>query len=107
MRVLLDECVPRPLRHELPGHEVLTVQEMGWAGKQNRELLELIKDAGFDAFVTTDQNLEYQQDLKAAQIPFVVLIAHRNTFRALLPVMPELRSTLGHIRPGEIIHISA
>lgn len=32
MRVLLDECVPRKLRRELPGHEVRTVAEMGWAG---------------------------------------------------------------------------
>jgi hypothetical protein len=32
MRVLLDECVPRALRNDLPGHEVKTVAELGWAG---------------------------------------------------------------------------
>jgi hypothetical protein len=35
MRVLLDECVPRGLRAELPGHEVKTVAEAGWAGAKN------------------------------------------------------------------------
>lgn len=105
MRVLLDECVPRPLRHELQGHEVLTVQEMSWAGKRNGELLELIKNAGFDAFVTTDQNIEYQQNIKAAQVPLIMLVARRNTLQALLPLVPEMRSALGHVRPGEVIHV--
>lgn len=54
MGVLLDECVPRPLRRELRGHEVRTVPEMGWAGKKNGALLALIKGAGFEVFVTTD-----------------------------------------------------
>ena len=36
MRVLLDECVPRPLRRELAGHDVQTVQELGWGGEAER-----------------------------------------------------------------------
>jgi hypothetical protein len=35
MRILLDECVPRPLRRELTDYEVRTVVEMGWSGKKN------------------------------------------------------------------------
>jgi hypothetical protein len=34
MRVLLDECVPRALRNDLPGHEVKTVAELGWAASR-------------------------------------------------------------------------
>ena len=41
MRVLLDECFPRGLRVELPGHEVTTVAEAGWAGVKNGALLQL------------------------------------------------------------------
>lgn len=41
MRLLLDECVPRKLRSDLEGHDVRTVQEMGWAGKKNGELVRL------------------------------------------------------------------
>jgi len=44
MRVLLDECVPRALRRDIPGHEVKTVAEAGWAGVKNRELLRLKRD---------------------------------------------------------------
>jgi hypothetical protein len=61
MRVLLDECMPRPLKRDLTGHTVSTVIEMGWGGIENGELLALIRGAGFEAFVTVDQNLPYQQ----------------------------------------------
>jgi hypothetical protein len=52
MRVLLDECVPRALRKELPGHEVKTVAEAGWAGVKNGELLQLAASQ-FDLLTVT------------------------------------------------------
>jgi hypothetical protein len=53
MRILIDECAPKALKQHLTGHrhECLTVQEAGWSGKQNGELLNLA-EAAFDAFVT-------------------------------------------------------
>jgi predicted nuclease of predicted toxin-antitoxin system len=65
MRVLLDECVPRALRDELPGHEVRTVAEYGWAGVKNGELLRLAANS-FDVLLTVDRNLEYQQNFVGA-----------------------------------------
>lgn len=56
MRVLLDECVPRRFRRELPQDEVRTVPEIGWASKENGKLLRLAQSR-FDVFVTTDQAL--------------------------------------------------
>jgi hypothetical protein len=53
MRILLDECVPRPLRREFPAHDVRTIHEMGWAGKKNGELLALMAAAGFEVFPAT------------------------------------------------------
>lgn len=105
MRVLLDECVPRPLRRELPEHEVQTVQELGWSGMKNGPLLRLIEEADLDALVTTDQRLEFQQNLKAAGVPLVVLVASSNKLTALLPLVPELREALDRIRPGEVVHV--
>ena len=61
MRILLDECVPRKLTRELPGHECRTVTEMGWAGIKNGRLLRLAENQ-FDVFLTADQNLQYQQN---------------------------------------------
>lgn len=62
MRLLLDESVPRRLRRALPHHEVKIVVEMGWSGIKNGNLLALAA-ASFDAFITVDKNLPYQQNL--------------------------------------------
>lgn len=68
MKVLLDECLPRGLVHDLAGdHEVVTVPDAGWAGKSNGELLRLAADQ-FDVFVSADQKLPFQQNLSDAQI---------------------------------------
>ncbi|MEK6768889.1 MAG: DUF5615 family PIN-like protein, partial [Gemmatimonadota bacterium] len=45
MRLLLDECVPRPLKHDLAGHEVAHVRDLGWSGKRNGEILRLMVGA--------------------------------------------------------------
>jgi hypothetical protein len=48
MRILLDEQLPRQLAQEIPNHEVRTVQQQGWAGLGNGELLRRAAAAGFE-----------------------------------------------------------
>ncbi len=67
MRVLLDESLPRRLKHELAEHEVKTVPEVGWAGKKNGELLRLA-EPDYDVFVTMDRQLPFQQNLAALDL---------------------------------------
>lgn len=107
MRVLLDECVPRPLKWELTEHAVSTVIEMGWRGIENGDLLALIRGAEFEAFVTVDQNLAYQQNLRTLGVGVVILIARTNKLQDLLPLVPSLRRALGRLQPGELIRVSA
>ena len=74
MRVLLDECVPRKLWRELPGHEVHTVAAVGWGGTKNGALLQ--RAAGeFDVLLTVDANLEHQQNQSALPIAIHVATA--------------------------------
>jgi len=75
----LTSCVPKALKTFLSkqGHECRTVQEAGWSGKQNGELLDLAGGA-FDIFVTLDANLRYQQNLSARSIAIVILAARTN-----------------------------
>ena len=63
MRILLDENIPRGLRRVLPGHDVRTASEMGWASIANGQLLDEAEKAGFEALVTSDQNFVFQQNL--------------------------------------------
>lgn len=107
MRILLDECVPRPVRRELAGHDVHTVQSMGWSGKKNGELLALMVPDGFEVFVTVDQNLSYQQNLRAAKVAVIVLVAPTNRLSDLLPLMPSVRAALTTIQPGDLVEVRA
>lgn len=72
MRILLDECVPQPVRKLLPKHHVSTVQEAGWTSVSNGELLRLAEEK-FDVFVTSDKNLRYQQNLVSRKIGIIEL----------------------------------
>jgi Domain of unknown function (DUF5615) len=105
MKVLLDECVPRKLKRELAAHEVLTVTEHGWSGVKNGQLLTLAEVA-FDVFLTVDQNMQYQQNLKAFKIGIILLVARNNRLHTLLPLMPEVRKVLGNIKAGDFIRVS-
>ncbi len=105
MKVLLDECLPKRLKRELPSHEVTRVQEMGWAGIKNGALMRLIQAADFDVFVTIDGNLEYQQNLSAINFAIIVLGAPDNTFDTLRPLMPKVIEALRTIKVREIVHI--
>ncbi len=104
MRVLLDECVPRKLRRELPRHEVKTVAEMGWAGTKNSALLHLAA-AEFDVFLTVDQGIPYQQSLSGLHLALVIVGAPSNDINDLRPKMPEVLRVLGTIQPGQVVHI--
>ena len=77
MRVLLDECVDRRLAADIPGHDVQTVPEAGWAALKNGDLLSRAQHE-FDALVTTDRNLPFQQDLSRFSLAIVVLRARSN-----------------------------
>jgi len=107
MRILLDECVPQPLRKELSGHDVRTIGEMVWAGKKNGELLVLMAGAGFEVLLTVDQNLRFQQNLAASGVAVVVMAASSNRLADLLPLVPAVEAALSNIQAGDVVEVSA
>jgi predicted nuclease of predicted toxin-antitoxin system len=106
MRLLLDESVPSRLRRALPDHEVRTVGEMGWSGVKNGKLLALAATA-FDAFVTVDKNLPYQQNLRVLPVAVIVLDARSIELPALLPLIPALELQLSLLKPKTYVRVSA
>ena len=106
MKVLLDECLPRKLKQEVDAEFVTTVPEAGWASIQNGDLLRLAEQE-FDVFLTNDQNLEHQQNLKSFDLAIVVLVAPTNDIDDLSPLMPAANEVLNALRPGDIIYIRA
>jgi Domain of unknown function (DUF5615) len=106
MRLLLDECVPRALRKELPGHDVRTVAEEGWAGLRNGDLLKRAAER-FDLFLTINRNLEYQQNFAGRKLAVIVVHAPSNDVEVLRPFMPAVLAAIPKCKPGKVAHIGA
>ena len=104
MRVLLDECVPRRLSRELPGHDVRTVAEMGWSGTRNTALLRLAA-AEFNVFLTVDQGIPYQQNFPGLDLAVVIVRARSNDISNLRPRMPDVLRVLETIQPGQVVYV--
>ena len=106
MRLLLDECVPARLKKALPAHVVSTVPQEGWSGYKNGMLL-AIAATKFDAFITVDKNLPYQQNVLKLAITVFVLDAHSNELLHLLPLVPALERALLAHTPGTYVVVCA
>lgn len=106
MKILIDECAPRDLKLHLSAHDhqCRTVQEMGWSGKKNGELLTIAEET-FDVLITLDKNLQYQQNLSVRRIAVLLISARSNDLDDILPHLPECLTTLRLIRPGQIIRV--
>lgn len=108
MKLLLDESVPRRLASSFPdSFEVHTVQQMGWAGAKNGDLLRMSAELGFDAFLTVDQGIEYQQNLVGLALPVIIMIAHRNRLQELHPLVPEVIAVLSEDLQSRIYRVPA
>lgn len=100
-RVLFDEDVPRQLRRELPGLQIVTVPEAGWSGLKNGELLRQA-EARFDVFVTADRNLRFQQNLSSFAIGVVVLEGGSAKLEDLRLLVAELRRAIETVQPRHV-----
>ena len=107
MRVLLDENLDHRLRRSFDHSvEVRTVAEQGWKGKRNSELLDLASRE-FDAFITGDQNLEYQQNVARYNLGILVLVAQSNRLADMQPLISRVCEMLPTLRPGTVVRVAA
>jgi len=106
LRVLLDESVPHDLVLHLPGVEVLTVQELGWAGMKNGTLLRATHEAGIRVLITVDRRMEYQQNIPKSGLALVVLAARSTRMIDILPLVPALLAALPLVAVGQVTHVA-
>jgi len=103
MRILLDENLPHKPRRLLAGHEVRTVAYQGWAGLTNGELLKAAQDAAFDAILTADQGIRYQQNRKNCQVALIVL--SDNDESAITANVKAILAAIDVIQPGALLWV--
>ena len=103
MNVLLDACVPRPLRKFLPDHTVRTAQEMGWGQLKNGALLQAVEPQ-FNAFLTSDQNLKYQQNIAGRKL--AILVLPTNDWTTIRTKTDEIAAKVAGLKPGDFIELN-
>ena len=73
MLVLFDHGTPSGIAPALVGHTVVEARERGWDKVSNGDLLNAAEAAGFQVLLTTDKNIQYQQNLTGRKISVLVL----------------------------------
>jgi len=104
MRILIDECLDWRLSRALPEHHCASVNQMHWRGLTNGMLLQNAQTE-FDVFLTSDTNLSFQQNLTRFNIAVIVLEARSTCLVDTIKLMPQVKSILTNIQPGQVIRI--
>ncbi len=104
MKLLLDECVPRRLKRDFVGYEILTIDEAGFKGLKNGSLIGAASEV-FQVLITVDKNIEHQQNKKDLPAAILILSAKSNRYESLSPLVSEALKALETIKTGEIIKI--
>lgn len=92
MKLLLDENLPVKLKFRFieSGLDAFTARDMQWLGKENGDLLRLMLENDFTAFVTIDNNLSFQNNFIDYPISVIVLVAHDNTYETIMEFFDKI-----------------
>ena len=104
MKLLLDKCVPRRLKRDFSGHEVFTIDEAGFKGLKNGDLIGAASGI-FEVLITVDKNIENQQNRNNLPLAIIILSAKSNRYESLSPLISEALKVLENIKIGEITKI--
>jgi hypothetical protein len=105
MRILLDESTPQKLRLLIDSrHAVLTTQFQGWSGLKNCELLTVAERAGFDLFITADQEISYQQNLTNRKI--AVMVLSTNNWTVVKEQSDAIGAAIERVTPGTLLFVN-
>ena len=101
MRVLLDSNLPSAFAALLPGHRTETTHARRWSDFDDGPLLDAA-ELEYDALVTMDQSLRFQQNLRGRRLRIVVVRAYSNTLPILAPIAPLVLDALREMGEGEL-----
>lgn len=104
MKIILDESVPQKLRLLIEGgHTVVTTWYQGWSGLKNGALLAAAEDAGFQLFITADQELTYQQNLTGRKM--AVLVLSTNSWDLIKAGVAAISAAIEGVTPGSYAEV--
>ncbi len=103
MKVALDEGVPEQIAPYLVGHDVQSVSQLGIKGTKNGKLLDAFETGGFEAVISNDKRLEFDQNL--SRRPFRILLLSTNHLPTLMPNVGKIAAALDTAQPGRVLRV--
>ena len=104
MTIILDENLPQGLRRLLAPRPVTTVQQAGYGGMKNGQLLAALEGV-FDILITADKNLRYQQNLTGRKLAIVELPTNR--WPLLRPLQERIVEAVDRCQPSAYVLVHA
>lgn len=102
MKILIDENLDQRLAARFSLNEASHVHDLGWQGTRNGALMRKAIEAGFEAFITADKNLRFQQNVPATSLAIFVLDIHPNKLLQQSACVAEVESRLSACEPGTV-----
>src|SRR6476660_8187359 len=104
MKIFLEESTPQKLRLLIDSrHTVVTTWFQGWSGLKNGDLLAAAEYAGFDLFITADQELSHQQNLVGRKL--AVLVLSTNNWNAVRERSGRIAAAIDAATPGSFCFV--
>lgn len=105
-KVLLDENLPLKLKYRLQDVcEIYTVNDKIWNALENGNLITAMENDGFDYLLTSDKNLQYQQNLAKYSMGFIILNVPNNNYETILPLVPKIKQVLNRDSKEKLVII--
>jgi hypothetical protein len=106
-KVLLDENLPVKLKYRLQNVcEIFKVNDKNWNTLENGDLINSMQQDAFDYLITSDKNLQDQQNLPKYSIGFIVLNILDNNYETILPLPEKIIRHLNDRVKSKLIIIS-
>jgi hypothetical protein len=104
MKIILDESTPQKLRLLIDSrHTAVTTWFQGWSGLKNGALLTAAEEAGFDLFITADQEIAYQQNLTGRKM--AVLVLSTNNWSVIKEQVSKISAAIEAATPGSFVSL--
>ncbi len=106
-KVLLDENLPVRIKYRLQDAcEIYTESDKGRNALENGDLIEAMEQNSFDYLVTSDKNLQYQQNLTKYSIGLIVLNVTDNNYETILSMLEKIKKILNDKIKSKLIIVS-
>jgi hypothetical protein len=79
---------------------------MGWGGVTNGKLLALAQEE-FDVFVTIDQNIEHQTNIRKLRLGLLVVKVPDNKIKFYEPICAEMRGAAEKLSAGQVLCVTS